>query len=626
MSAVTTIAPGVFRIEDTCAVYVVTAEHGASDRGIAIDFGSGRVLDHLQEMGLTGLDAVLMTHHHRDQGEGLPRAVAAGIPIVVPPVERELFDDVEEMWATRTLANDYNLRQDRFSLLSSVPVDHVAAEYRTEVIAGIGVYTMPTPGHTMGSVSYLVHRGDRTFAFTGDLIHSPGRVWSLAATQWSYTESEGPAMVVLSCLILGQAGVDVLLPSHGEVMADAPAALALLADRMQAYVDSRRIEPWDLRDRLERPYVRLTEHLLVNRTANACSYVLLSGTGEALVIDYGYDLSTGWPSGTDRAARRPWLASLPALRRDFGVRSIEVALATHYHDDHVAGLPLLREVEGTEIWVPEHVARIMEDPLRTDLPCQWFDPITADRELVLGGTVEWRGHAITTHDLPGHTLYAAAFEFEVDGVRVLVTGDQQTAGASDDGREVLNYQYRNRFRRADYRASAALYRRIAPQLLLTGHWQGAWVDDRTFDVLAEQGRRLEESHDDLLPYGSDAPPTDGNLLLLEPFHRRLRPGEHVTYTARVSNPSLSPREVRVTVVVPDGWVCLTPTHGVVVDPGAEAMLRFRVITGDDQGRRQVVGASLVIDGHEYGMQADAVVDVVEPRSSRRVPAVDPAGS
>ncbi|MFR0657281.1 MBL fold metallo-hydrolase, partial [Pantoea sp. SIMBA_079] len=72
-----------------------TAPGGA----IAIDFGSGDVLDHLHELGLDTLDAVLMTHHHRDQGQGLPRAVAAGIPIFVPPVEQDLFARVDEMWS-----------------------------------------------------------------------------------------------------------------------------------------------------------------------------------------------------------------------------------------------------------------------------------------------------------------------------------------------------------------------------------------------------------------------------------------------------------------------------------------------------------------------------------------------
>jgi len=611
MPALTEVAPGVYRFVDTCHVYVVVADGDAGRQAIAIDFGSGDVLDHLPDLGIDGLAAVLMTHHHRDQGQGLARAVEAGIPIVVPPVERDLFDRVDDMWNSRVLYNDYNLRQDRFSLLDPVPVAAAAPEYRTQVFGGTPVATIPTPGHTMGSVTYLVDTGGTRIAFTGDLVYAPGKVWSLAATQWSYTENEGPAMLVLSCHLLAAERPDVLLPSHGEPMHQPAQALDLLAARMQAYVDSRRVEPWDLADRLAHPFVRLTEHLLLNRTANACNYVLLSTDGSALFIDYGYDMTTGWPAGTDRAARRPWLASLPALRRDFGVTSIEVALGTHYHDDHIAGFNLLRAVEGTQIWLPEHVAAITADPMRTDLPCQWFEPITADRVLPLGGTVSWHEYEITTHDLPGHTLYAAAFEFEVDGVRVLATGDQQTAQQdSSAGREILNYQYRNRFRRGDYQRSAALYQRIAPDLLVTGHWQGRWVADGYLDVLARQGDELASAHDDLLPAGEFAPPDDGNLALLEPFYRRYTPGQRVRYVAVVANPCHRVVSAQVSLVLPTDWRAEPDTVTLELAALGTTSVEFDVAVGQSAGRRQRLAADVVIDGIRLGQQADAVADVV----------------
>ncbi|WP_431246042.1 MBL fold metallo-hydrolase [Leifsonia xyli] len=608
MSTFTEVAPGVHRFADTCNVYVVVA---ADARGaIAIDFGSGDVLDHLGELGLETLDAVLMTHHHRDQGQGLPRAVAAGIPIHVPPVEQDLFTRVDEMWSSRALYNDYNLRQDRFSLLDPVPIAGTVPEYRSVSFGGISVKTMPTPGHTMGSVTYLVERGDERVAFTGDLIYAPGKVWSLAATQWSYTENEGPAMTVLSCLILQEEQPTILLPSHGEPMPDALAALEQLADRMSGYVDSRRTHPWDLRDWLERPFVRLTDHLLLNRTANSCVYVLLSDSGGALFIDYGYDMSTGWPAGTDRAARRPWLASLPALKRDFGVTSVEVVLGTHYHDDHIAGLNLLRDVEGTEVWLPENVAPIMADPMRTDLPCQWFEPIPADRVLPLGETVRWREYDIVTHELPGHTLYAAAFEFEVDGVRVLATGDQQTAeGRLGVQREILNYQYRNRFRRDDFIQSAALYRRVAPGLMITGHWQGREVDEDYLQLLTEQGDELAALHDGLLPGDGMLPPADGNLVLVEPFYQRVSPGALLSYEVVVVNPYDEPREVVARLVTPDGWSDPSPAS-TTAGAGETVRLRFAVRAGEAVRKRQRLAADVTVGSVRLGQAGDAVADTV----------------
>ena len=70
----------LYRFEDTCAVYVV--RDGSSC--VLIDFGSGKILDHLRELGISKVDWILHTHHHRDQCQGDHKAVERGIPIAVP--------------------------------------------------------------------------------------------------------------------------------------------------------------------------------------------------------------------------------------------------------------------------------------------------------------------------------------------------------------------------------------------------------------------------------------------------------------------------------------------------------------------------------------------------------------
>jgi glyoxylase-like metal-dependent hydrolase (beta-lactamase superfamily II) len=613
---VSEVAPGVFRVRDTCNVYVIRSDEqtGADGEqtGIAVDFGSGMVLDHLADMGIDRLTDVLMTHHHRDQGQGLPRAVAAGIRIHVPPVERELFSHVDEMWRTRAVVNDYNLRQDRFSLLEPVPVTDVVPEYRTRSYGGVEVTALPTPGHTIGSVSYLVEREGLRIAFSGDLIYGPGKVWSLAATQWSYTENEGPAMSVMSCYVLMDLRLHRLMPSHGEPMNDPQHSLGLLAQRLRHYVDSRRPYPWDLQTRLSEAYAPVTEHLLHNRTSIACTYALVSATGEALIIDYGYDVTTGLPPGADRAARRPWLASLPALRRKHGVTAIEVALPTHYHDDHVAGLNLLREVEGTQIWSPENVAPILADPLRYDLPCQWYDPIPSDRILRLGETFTWREYAITVHELRGHTRYQAAYEFEVDGVRVLVTGDQQEGlGIPGQRRDVLNYQYRNLFDIEDYRRSAALYRRLAPGVIVTGHWDPRWVDPAYLDMLTEEAEELIELHQDLLPLEELDLGTDGVVARVAPYLSTVPAARTARFTVSLRNPTREDQKATVQPVLPRGWRAHPDVAVVPLAAGGSADVEFEVAVGSTPQRRARVAVDVRIGDLHLGQHAEALVDVVD---------------
>src|SRR5919206_5181161 len=106
------IARDVCCVRDICNVYVLRA--GAE--AVLIDFGSGAVLDHLDDLGVERVTDVLLTHHHRDQLQGLARAADAGIRIWAPPVERELIDGVDRHWLARPIDDDYDLREDRFSL------------------------------------------------------------------------------------------------------------------------------------------------------------------------------------------------------------------------------------------------------------------------------------------------------------------------------------------------------------------------------------------------------------------------------------------------------------------------------------------------------------------------------
>jgi glyoxylase-like metal-dependent hydrolase (beta-lactamase superfamily II) len=600
-SDVETVA-GVVRVRDTCNVYVLRPGREA----VLVDFGSGAVLDRLDELGVDRVTDVLVTHHHRDQVQGLARAAEAGARIWVPPVEQDLIARMNEHWSSRQVDNDYDLRQDRFSLLEEVPIAGTVAEYRTRRYGGVDVYTLPTPGHTIGSVTYLLEVDGRRLAFVGDLLYGHGKVWSLAATQWTYGGVEGEAATVVSCGILGDREPDVLLPSHGEPIDDPAGAIALTRARLQELLDARREAPWDLEAWQRRPWDPVTPHFLRNRTCLAHSYALLSESGAALFIDFGYDMHTGTPAVSERAARRPLLASLDALRSGYGVDRIEVALPTHYHDDHVAGLNLLRDVEGTEVWASENVAPIIENPRRYDLPCLWFDPIPVDRALPLGEPFTWHEYELTVHPLPGHTLYAVAVAVEVDGKRVVAVGDQQ---AVEGERTILNYYYRNRFRIDDYVASAELYRSLRPDIIVSGHWFPRDVTNEYLDGLLADGKRLAELHRELLPLDDVDFGAEGFGARIEPYRSTVQAGEELTLDVTVRNPFGRDDVATVRLATPDAWQVSPEEHELPVAAHGVAVARFVVRPAEAPVRRARVAADLSVGGTQFGQQAEALVDV-----------------
>ncbi|TDW98089.1 MBL fold metallo-hydrolase [Kribbella sp. VKM Ac-2566] len=571
----------VHAIEDTCVVYLLVDP--SSRTAVAVDAGSGRWLERLPSYGADTVTDVLVTHHHRDQVEGLPQLAAAGTRIWAPENEAELITDADHHWQRRNLVNNYDLHTDRFSLLSSVPVTGVMKDYSTAQIGHVSVLTLPTPGHTPGSVSYLIDG----YAFTGDLIHSPGKVWSAAALQWSYVGMEGAAMTMASLTQLLDHSPRALLPSHGSRMDNPADAVRETCAALQDLITVRLGTPSGLLDKLENPYVELSPHLLMNRTSESRSYVLLSDSGTALLIDYGYDLTTSIPTGGPRHVVRPWLPSLRALRRDYGIERVEVAIPTHYHDDHVAAFNLMREVHGTEVWASSPVAHVLENPTHYDLPCLWYEPIPCVQHIDNGAGIRWREYELSMYALPGHTLYASAIGFEVDGRRVLATGDQQTGSWSSDGApEIPNFQYANAFAAEDYVASAALYRRLQPELMISGHWDPRPVTPAYLVELARLGDEVARVHRALLPADD---PVFTRAVRITPYRVDAVNGQ--PFTVRVSVPA--------DLVVPAGWECgrVGTDEFVVIPRVAEAV------------RRERIAAAVTRDGMYLGQLAEALVDV-----------------
>jgi glyoxylase-like metal-dependent hydrolase (beta-lactamase superfamily II) len=599
------LSPSLTLLSDTCNVYVIRD----GDRSILVDIGSGDAIDEAPVLGFPAPDTVLVTHHHRDQVQGLPRAVEHGIAAWVPPVERDLIADADHHWQGRGIDNSYNTREDRFSLLHSVRIAGCVTEYRPMRFGGVEVLPLPTPGHTVGSVSYLAEIDGRRVAFVGDLLYAPGKLWSMAATMWAYADLPGIASTLLSLLDLRGRELDLLLPSHGPPIEHPIAAIDATVRELEAMLEFRGSHV-DFADWLARPYVSLTPHLLHNRTSHSYTYVLVSESGKAMLFDFGYDMITGLAGGTDRAARRPWLYTIERLKRDHGVRSLDVVVPTHYHDDHVAGFNLLREVEGTQTWVPDTFAEVLERPKRYDLPCLWYDPIPVDRRLPVGGTVTWEEYEIAIHDLPGHTAFAAAYSFEVDGTSVVVSGDQQDMGWGRNPRpEILNAVYQNRVGPDDFTKSAALYRRLGPELMIGGHWAPRWVQADYLEMLETRGRMFADLHRSLLPLDEVDLGLEGFAARIEPYRSEVVGGATIDLEIWVRNPFAEPAEALVELVVPAGWDVLDGIARVSLDARDSATLVVRVRCGDEPVRRARIAADVTVAGHRFGQHAEALVTV-----------------
>jgi len=452
----------LYRFEDTCNVYAITSGNEA----ILIDFGTGAALDHLGEIGAGRVAAVLHTHHHRDQCQGDPRAAAEGIPIWVSEQERRLFEHAELFWAGKQLFDMYNVRNTYFSLTRDVPVAGALEDYGAWTWGPYTFTLLPTPGHTLGSLTLLTTIDGQSVAFTGDLLYAPGKVQTMYDMQYNYGAADGVEMAILSLGNLGRREPKLLCPSHGEPMTDAPEALRRTHQNLASFfrLMSGGMPPVD-----EIDFVPVLPHLLAATYACSYFYVITSDSGRALLVDFGApNGQLFFPAGEypENGERLRFVEhSLERLRAQYGVKQIQAVLPSHYHDDHINGIPYLQRELGVECWAYQNMREILENPRGELIGCVLPTPIRVQRTFADGERLSWEGMEFTIHHTPGHADYHMGMFGQIDGRSVAFSGDNifPLSGSTP------SLIYRNHVHKTSHQQTARLYQEYMPEILCTGH-------------------------------------------------------------------------------------------------------------------------------------------------------------
>ena len=151
-------------VQENC---FLVRQQGAN-RAVIVDPGDEpeKLLAAVDDLGITKVEAVLVTHTHFDHiGAVAPVARATGAPVYCPQLE------------TQVLANimDY-VPWPGFGPFESYEADHTVAGGETLELAGLTFDVLFTPGHSPGHVTYAAR--DEDALFSGDVLFqgSVGRV------------------------------------------------------------------------------------------------------------------------------------------------------------------------------------------------------------------------------------------------------------------------------------------------------------------------------------------------------------------------------------------------------------------------------------------------------------------
>lgn len=597
------ISEHLFMFEDTCNVYALVE----CKEAVLIDLGSGAALGRLNELGVERVRAILHTHHHRDQCQGDPKAAAHGIPIWVPEHERHLFEHAELYWAHRQLYDLYNVRNTLFSLTQDVPVAGSLEDFAEWKWGSHTLAVLPTPGHSVGSLTLVGTIDGQRVAFTGDLLYAPGKVVTLYDMQCFYGSFDGVEMAIVSLANLKRRQVRLICPAHGRPMTDTESALTYTRDLLARFYTfiTNGARPVD-----EAAFEQTLPHVISGNYACSTFHAIIADDGHALLVDFGspgFQLFAPVQRYFEDGERVRFVEhSLHRLQSQFGVKEIDAVMPSHYHDDHVNGIPYLQRQLGVPCWAYENMREILENPPGEVLGCVSPEPIRVDRTFRDGERFAWKGIEFTVHYAPGHADYHMAMFAQIDGHQVAFSGDNVQPTFVNTPSVI----YRNHVHKTSHQYTASLYLKYMPDMLFAGHSVQRNVSPDHFRTFALRAEELTRYFEALLP-GEANFGLEPSWTQVYPYQSVARPGNVIELQVRMRNFLDRSAQAEVSLVLPASWTAEPGIARIDLRAGERGVAAFKVRLPESyvfRYPRVAIAAEVTFDGRHLGQIAEATVE------------------
>lgn len=613
--------PELFAWTDTCNVYVLRT----GDRAILIDLGDGSVIDHLGELGVKQVDALLLTDHHRENCQGIDRLDRKVTEVLAPKAEQGLFENPTSFrkWYP-TLGDKYSVYGAGYARppQNAIPLSK-ALESKQEIeLNGWKIRCLASPGHSPGGMTYLVTYGDKLLAFTGGVIHDGSKMTNWFDTEWDYGFAAGIDTLLASVDAVSAEKIDMILPSQGPAISNPQEQLKTYRDKLARFRESY-IRGYPVfktteqdRDSISKPTAvpllsQVTPHLykLSHKTQGKNFAIIVADSGHGLILDCGL-----FP-------KEMLDEIILGLREHLGLKQIDAFWISHMHGDHFLLGPTLKEKYGAKAWTLQSIVDKCEYPRKYDYSAlvsaygDGFDGMKIDKGFRSGETVEWEGYKIQVDWMPGQTEFGCCLWLEIDGKRIAFTGDNLFGNPADpkqNGHEAVVAR-NSAIIEEGYLLGSKYLKDLKPDIVMGSH---SYVMN---DPAAFLGRYHEWSKEILAMY-QDLLPDEQYEYLYDPYWVSAYPyrvdfsevaTQEVTITVR--NFRDTPQQHHIKLKLPAGVTAEPAVLDGTVEPKSRQQYQVRLTVDREKvpDGVQMVPFDITLDGKHYGELFDFLIRAKE---------------
>ena len=556
--------------------------HGHVNTGILRDGDHALLIDPsgptfhltLAELGITNAELLLFTHHHRDNTLGFP--IADNVRIGVPEKEIAWFAEVETFWSDPQYRwHLYNYHPHNLMLADAIRVTDTYTDGAQIAWGSASLTVLETPGHTDGSVSYLIDVDGKRFAFTGDLIYDEGKIWELYSLQKGQQTSDYHGFLGArdelkeSLEKVRQASPTALIPTHGIVMDTPDKAIDALLERL-AYCYDKYVAISALRHYFPQLFAEFEGHpghmpIREGKPPPEClrhfgtTWLIISQNNEAFVMDCGS------PNV---------IKQIQQLQADGEISEVTQFWVTHYHDDHVNAIPEFQETFPCETITDTVVAEVITNPIGFRLPCISPAVTRVDRITQDGDSWQWNEFTMTAYHFPGQTYYHGGLLVEGHGVRMFFGGDSFTMAGIDDycsgNRNLLGAD-------VGYGKCLRLIQELKPTHIFNCHVDPAFdFTDAEIACMLDTLAEREKCYTALFPWDHANYGMDEHWVRCYPYEQEVAPGETTELRVEITNHSDEPRTATAQPMLPTSWGMEIPPAETTIPPRTDGHIDFSI--------------------------------------------------
>jgi len=608
--------PELYVYTDTCNAYVLRSKEAA----LLIDLGDGGVIDSLEAIGVKRVQWLLLTHHHREVCQGVSHLDRNVAKVAAPQAEQALLESPMQFrkWRPK-LGDQYSVYGASYARPPQSPIqlDQTLKPGETFTWQDYEILCLSTPGHSPGSMSYVLKRGDSTIAFTGGVMHDGAKMTTWFDTEWDYGFAKGIDTLLGSVDQLIAQQPTLMLPEQGPAIRNPAEQLAQYKKKLTTFrasyvrgynvFDSTEEERDSISTPTKVPLIsQVTPHLykLSHKTKGKNFAILISDSGRGLILDAGL------------FSKEMLEEIILGLREHMGLKAIDAFWISHMHGDHFLLGPTLKEKYGAAAWTLDRIVDRCEHPRRYDYSAlvsaygDGFDGMKIDKAFKSGESVEWEGYKIQVDWMPGQTEFGCCLWTEIDGKRIAFTGDNLFGDPEDEqqnGHEAVVARNSAIFEEG-YLLGSRYLKELKPDIVMGSHSYVMHEPAAFLTRYHDWSKEIIRHYKGLLPEKDYEYLFDPYWVSAYPYRVDFHQGSEQQAAITVRNFRDRPQKHRIKLVLPPGMTAEPAILEGTVE--AESRRTFNVkltLNGAAKPGVEIIPFDITLDGKHYGQMFDMML-------------------